>query len=76
MGSFSVWHWLVVMVIVMLVFGTKKLGNIGGDLGQAVRGFREGIKDDATMPAAEAAATPNAGGKTAAHTEQMEVTKS
>lgn len=44
MGSFSVWHWLVVLVIVMLVFGTKKLGNMGSDLGKAVRGFKEGVK--------------------------------
>jgi sec-independent protein translocase protein TatA len=35
MGSFSIWHWVIVLVIVMLVFGTKKLGNIGGDLGKA-----------------------------------------
>lgn len=45
MGSFSIWHWLIVLVIVMLVFGTKKLRNIGADLGGAVRGFKEGIKD-------------------------------
>jgi len=46
MGSFSIWHWLVVLVIVMLVFGTKKLGNIGSDLGKAVKGFKEGIKSE------------------------------
>lgn len=45
MGSFSIWHWLIVLVIVMLVFGTKKLRNIGADLGGAVRGFKEGMKD-------------------------------
>ncbi len=45
MGSFSIWHWLIVLVIVMLVFGTKKLRNIGSDLGGAVRGFKEGMKD-------------------------------
>lgn len=44
MGSFSVGHWLIVLVIVMLVFGTRKIGNIGGDLGKAVRGFKDGIK--------------------------------
>lgn len=44
MGSFSIWHWLVVLVIVMLVFGTKKLRNIGEDLGGAVKGFKEGMK--------------------------------
>lgn len=45
MGSFSIWHWLVVLVIVMLVFGTKKLRNIGQDLGGAVKGFKEGIRE-------------------------------
>lgn len=44
MGSFSIWHWLIVLVIVMLVFGTKKLGNMGSDLGKAVKGFKDGVK--------------------------------
>ena len=44
MGSFSIWHWLIVLIIVVLVFGTKKLRNIGSDLGGAVKGFREGVK--------------------------------
>lgn len=45
MGSFSVWHWLIVLVIVMLIFGTKKLRNVGQDLGGAVKGFKDGMKD-------------------------------
>ncbi len=45
MGSFSIWHWLVVLVIIILVFGTKKLGSIGKDLGSAVKGFKDGIKE-------------------------------
>lgn len=45
MGSFSIWHWLIVLVIVMMVFGTKKLRNIGSDLGGAVKGFKEGMKE-------------------------------
>lgn len=45
MGSFSIWHWLVVLVIVVLVFGTKKLRNVGQDLGGAVKGFKEGMKE-------------------------------
>jgi sec-independent protein translocase protein TatA len=45
MGSLSIWHWLIVLVIVALVFGTKKLRNIGSDLGGAVKGFKEGMKD-------------------------------
>jgi sec-independent protein translocase protein TatA len=44
MGSFSIWHWLIVLLIVVLVFGTKKLRNLGSDLGGAVKGFREGVK--------------------------------
>lgn len=45
MGSLSIWHWLIVLVIVMLVFGTKKLKNIGSDLGGAVKGFKEGMRE-------------------------------
>lgn len=45
MGTFSVWHWLIVLLIVLLVFGTKKLKNLGSDLGGAVKGFKDGIKD-------------------------------
>ncbi|MFI4941289.1 MAG: Sec-independent protein translocase subunit TatA [Burkholderiales bacterium] len=45
MGSLSIWHWLILLVVVMLVFGTKKIGNIGSDLGKAVKGFKDGIRD-------------------------------
>jgi sec-independent protein translocase protein TatA len=45
MGSFSIWHWLIVLLIIVLVFGTKKLKNIGSDLGGAVKGFKDGVKD-------------------------------
>ncbi len=45
MGSLSIWHWLIVLVIVMLVFGTKKLRNMGSDLGGAVKGFKDGMKE-------------------------------
>jgi sec-independent protein translocase protein TatA len=44
MGSFSIWHWLIVLAIILLVFGTKKLRNIGSDLGGAVKGFKDGMK--------------------------------
>lgn len=47
MGAISIWHWLIVLVIVLLVFGTKKLRNIGEDLGGAVKGFKQGMKDGA-----------------------------
>jgi sec-independent protein translocase protein TatA len=51
MGSFSIWHWLIVLVVVMLIFGTKKLGNIGSDLGKAVKGFKDGVKGEEDKPA-------------------------
>lgn len=63
MGSFSIWHWLIVLVIVMLVFGTKKLRNIGQDLGGAVKGFKDGMKD-ADAAADSAAQQKIAGGQT------------
>ncbi|MDE2394565.1 MAG: Sec-independent protein translocase subunit TatA [Burkholderiales bacterium] len=44
MGSFSIWHWLIVLLVVVMIFGTKKLKNIGTDLGEAVKGFKEGVK--------------------------------
>lgn len=53
MGSFSIWHWLIVLVIVMLVFGTKKLRNVGSDLGGAVKGFKDGMKDGSADKPAE-----------------------
>jgi sec-independent protein translocase protein TatA len=54
MGSFSIWHWLIVLLVVVVIFGTKKLRNIGSDLGGAVRGFKEGMKgsgEEAEAPA-------------------------
>jgi sec-independent protein translocase protein TatA len=51
MGSLSIWHWLIVLAIVVLVFGTKKLKNIGSDLGGAVKGFKDGMKDGASSDA-------------------------
>ena len=55
MGSFSGLHWLVVLVIVILVFGTKKLGNVGSDLGKAVKGFKDGLKgEEEKAPVAQA----------------------
>ena len=46
MGGLSLWHWLIVLVIVVLVFGTKRLKNVGQDLGEAVKGFKKGMQDD------------------------------
>ncbi len=66
MGSLSIWHWLIVLVIVMMVFGTKKLKNMGSDLGSAVKGFKDGMRDgdaDATSgtTAADKQLGPQAG---------------
>jgi sec-independent protein translocase protein TatA len=70
MGSFSIWHWLIVLLIIVLVFGTKKLKNMGSDLGGAVKGFKEGMKDGSspdtpTPPAGQVTNAPvNEAGKT------------
>ena len=55
MGSLSIWHWLIVLVIVMLIFGTKKLRNIGADLGGAVRGFKDGMREGGSDKSADPA---------------------
>ena len=62
MGSFSIWHWLIVLVIVMLIFGTKKLRNMGADLGGAVRGFKDGMREGGEKAPENAA--PQVSGKT------------
>lgn len=64
MGSFSIWHWLIVLVVVVLIFGTKKLRNVGSDLGGAVKGFKDGMKDGSEKP-------PEAGAATATATQQV-----
>ena len=48
MGSFSIWHWLIVLLVVVLLFGTKKLRNVGGDLGSAIKSFRKGLNEGET----------------------------
>ena len=55
MGTFSIWHWLVVLLIVVMVFGTKKLKNLGGDLGGAVKGFKDGMKEGGEVSSEEKA---------------------
>ena len=64
MGSLSIWHWLIVLVIVMLIFGTKKLRNIGADLGGAVRGFKDGMREGTDKPAEIASPASQMTGKT------------
>ena len=58
MGSLSIWHWMIVLAIVALIFGTKKLRTIGADLGGAVKGFKEGIKEAETATGAEPVELP------------------
>ena len=50
MGSFSIWHWIIVLVVVLLIFGTKRLRGAGRDLGEAVKGFKQGMADDDDKP--------------------------
>ena len=64
MGSLSIWHWLIVLVIVLLVFGTKKLRNIGADLGGAVRGFKDGMKESSADKPADSGVSPQVTGRT------------
>jgi len=58
MGSFSIWHWLIVLLIIVLIFGTKKLKNIGSDFGSAVKGFKDGMKDGGASGAPADAPAP------------------
>ncbi|MFY8041724.1 MAG: Sec-independent protein translocase subunit TatA [Rhodoferax sp.] len=58
MGTFSIWHWLIVLLIVVMVFGTKKLKNMGSDLGGAVKGFKDGMKDGTATNAEDKPAAP------------------
>jgi len=67
MGSFSIWHWLIVLVVVVLIFGTKKLRNLGTDLGGAVKGFKDGMKTEENKDqaaSAEPGSLEHARGKT------------
>jgi sec-independent protein translocase protein TatA len=60
MGSFSIWHWLIVLLVVVMIFGTKKLRNMGSDLGGAVKGFKDGMKDGGTTADTSASSAPAA----------------
>ena len=64
MGSFSIWHWLIVLLVVVLVFGTKKLRNLGTDLGSAVKGFKEGMKSEEDKAAQAKPEIPPSSGQT------------
>lgn len=71
MGSFSIWHWLIVLLVVVLIFGTKKLRNVGADLGGAVKGFKEGMKESEVK-----AEIPPSTGQTIDGEARKETTKS
>ncbi len=58
MGSFSIWHWLIVLLVVVVIFGTKKLRNIGSDLGSAVKGFKDGVKGSGDQAEADSSVAP------------------
>lgn len=73
MGTFSIWHWLIVLLIVVMIFGTKKLKNIGSDLGSAVKGFKDGMKDGAADPDPAAPPAGQVTGTTTASQETIEV---
>ena len=77
MGGLSIWHWLIVLLVVVLIFGTKKLKNIGGDLGGAVKGFKDGMKgaNDEADAAAKTAADAQPTQKIAGQTIEGEVRK-
>jgi len=64
MGSLSIWHWLIVLLVVVLIFGTKKLRNIGADLGNAVKGFKDGMKSEDDKSAQAKAELPPSTGET------------
>ena len=71
MGSLSIWHWLIVLIIILLIFGTKKLRNLGSDLGGAVKGFKDGMKEGSTTD--EKAASPQVAGQVGAEKTTIDV---
>jgi sec-independent protein translocase protein TatA len=75
MGSFSIWHWLIVLAIIVLIFGTKKLRNLGGDLGGAVKGFKDGMKSEEDKTAAAKSEIPPTTGQTYEAEVKKETTK-
>ena len=70
MGSFSIWHWLIVLVVVLLIFGTGKLKNMGKDLGGAVKGFKDGMREGSSDTPA---APPQVGGTPARDPNTVDV---
>jgi len=75
MGSLSIWHWMIVLLVVVLIFGTKKLRNIGQDLGGAVKGFKEGMKSGDAESSSTPSATPSPSQQLGGQTIEGEVKK-
>ena len=76
MGGLSIWHWLIVLVVVVLIFGTKKLRNVGQDLGGAVKGFKDGMKPpEGAEPTPPAGTPPGPSQQIAGQTIEGEVKK-
>jgi len=73
MGSFSIWHWLIVLLVVVLIFGTKKLKNIGADLGGAVKGFKDGVKSGGETTAESTTPPQQVGTHKSAHDSTVDV---
>ena len=74
MGSMSIWHWLIVLVVVVVIFGTGKLKNAGSDLGKAVKGFKDGMKEDEQRPA-NPSAPPQVGDRSTTDVESSDRTR-
>ena len=73
MGSFSIWHWLIVLLVVVLIFGTKKLKNMGSDLGGAVKGFKDGMKSGSEGTAEAETPPPQVGAQKSASANTVDV---
>lgn len=72
MGSFSLWHWIIVLIVVLLVFGTKRLRNVGEDLGSAIKGFKKGLKDGQDEPPAQLGNDARNASESSKHSERKD----
>ncbi|WP_426192280.1 Sec-independent protein translocase subunit TatA [Massilia sp. DWR3-1-1] len=75
MGSMSIWHWVIVLLVVVLLFGTKKLGNMGADVGKAVKGFKDGVKGEEDKSASAVPPTQVVADKSTIDVEAKEKSK-
>ena len=75
MGSLSIFHWLIVLLVVIVIFGTKKLRDVGPDLGKAVKGFKDGLKGEEEKTAAQNNAPSQVADKTTIDVEAKEKAK-